>query len=350
MSSIHGRTWLAAWGGGAALLVGLATGLSGQPAQAQSAAELFKGKQINIYVGTGPGGGYDFYARLVARFIAKHISDSTSVIVTNMPGAGSLRAANYVWEVAPKDGTGLGLITQTVALEEALGTPGVRYHAAGFNWIGRVTSNIEVSLAVSSSPVKNIEDAKRIEMTVAGTGPGLASTVYPTVLNHVVGTKFRIISGYAGSAESLLAMERGEVEGALTSLNSLKTTQKDWIDQKKVNLLVQFGNARHPELPNVPAVVELGKTDEDKQVLALYASGAVVGRAILAPPNMPPARLKALQDAFQAMLKDPEFLAEIEKNKIEFDPATGDFIKQVVAEAANISPAVLARAKAARGM
>ncbi len=348
MTSIRFRASCGAGLAGAALIAGL--GLGGAPAQAQSAAELFKGKQITIYVGTGPGGGYDFYARLVARFLGKHISDSTAVVVTNMPGAGSLRAANYVWEVAPKDGTGLGLITQTVALEEALGTPGVRYHAADFNWIGRVTSNIEVTLAASKSPVKTIEDAKKIEITMAGSGPGLASVVYPTVLNHVIGTKFKIVSGYAGSNESLLALERGEVEGALTSLNSLKTTQKDWVEQKKVNLLVQYGTARHPDLPDVPAVVELGKTDEDKQVLALYASGAVVGRAILAPPNMPPQRLKALQDAFQAMLKDPEFLAEIEKNKIEFDPASGDFIKKIVAEAANIAPAVLARAKTARGM
>jgi tripartite-type tricarboxylate transporter receptor subunit TctC len=337
-----------AWLVGAVLIAAGIVG-SSDPARAQTAAEQFKGKQINIYVGTGPGGGYDFYARLVARFLGKHIGDAT-VVVTNMPGAGSLRAANYVWEVAPKDGTALGLITQTVALEEALGTPGVRYKAAEFNWVGRVTSNVEVSLASAKSPVKNIEDLKRIEMTTAGSGPGLASVVYPTVLNHVIGTKFKIISGYAGSNESLLALERGEVEGALTSLNSLKTTQKDWVDSKKVNLLVQFGDKRHVDLPDVPAVVELGKTEEDKQVLALYASGAVVGRAILAPPNMPPARLKALQDGFQAMLKDPEFLAEIEKNKIEFDPASGDAIKKVVAEAANISPAVLARARAARGM
>jgi tripartite-type tricarboxylate transporter receptor subunit TctC len=328
----------------------IVAGLSTFQAHAQKAGDYFNGKQITIYAGTAPGGGYDFYARLVARFIGKHIHENATVVVTNMPGAGSLRAANYIYEVAPKDGTALGLITQTVALEDALGTPGARYKATDFNWIGRVTSNVEVSLAASASPVKNMEDAKRIEMPVAGTGPGLASTVYPTVLNHVIGTKFKIVSGYAGSAECLLAMERGEVEGALTSLNSLKTTQKDWIDQKKVNILVQYGITRHAELPDVPAVVELGKTEEDKQVLALYASGAVIGRSIVAPPRMAPERLKVLQDAFQAMVKDPEFLAEIEKNKIEFDPASGDYIKKIVAEAADISPAVLARAKAARGM
>jgi tripartite-type tricarboxylate transporter receptor subunit TctC len=320
------------------------------PARAETAADFFKGRQVTIYIGTGPGGGYDFYGRLVARHLGRHIPGTPSVVPNNMPGAGSLRAANFLYEVAPKDGTALGIITQTVALEEALGTPGVRYKAADFTWIGRVTSNVEVSLTSSASPVKSIDDAMRIQIPIAGTGPGLASVVYPTVLNHVIGTKFKIVSGYAGSAECMIAVERGEVDGALTSWNSLKTTQRAWVDEKKVNLLVQYGTERHAELRDVPAVVELGKTAEAKQVLALYASGSVMGRSIVAPPNIPAERLKALRDAFNAMVKDPEFLADIEKGKIEFDPAPGEKLQQVIAEAANIPSAVLALARAARGL
>ncbi len=318
------------------------------PAAAQTVD--FKGRQITVYVGTGPGGGYDFYGRLVARHIGKHLPGEPNVVVNNMPGAGSLRAANYLFEVAPKDGTAFGIITQTVALEEVLGTPGVRYKAADFTWIGRVTSNVEVQVINRTSPVKSIEDALKTQIPVCGTGPGLASTVYPTVLNHVLGTKFKVIAGYAGSAECMIALERGEVDGALTSWNSLKTTQKSWVDDKKVNLTVQFNDRRHAELPAVPAVVELGKSNEDKQVLALYASGAVMGRAFVAPPGMPPERVKVLRDAFNAMLKDPEFLADIEKGKIEFDPAPGERLQEVVAEAAKIPPAVLQRAQAARGL
>jgi tripartite-type tricarboxylate transporter receptor subunit TctC len=310
----------------------------------------FKGKQVIVYVGTGPGGGYDFYGRLVARHLGKHLPGEPNVVVNNMPGAGSLRAANYLFEVAPKDGTAMGIITQTVALEEVLGTPGVRYKAAEFTWIGRVTSNVEVQVIGRASPVKSIEDALKIQIPVCGTGPGLASTVYPTVLNHVLGTKFKIIAGYAGSAECMIALERGEVDGALTSWNSLKTTQKSWVDEKKVNLTVQFNDRRHAELPNVPAVVELGKSTEDKQVLALYASGAVMGRAFVAPPGIPPERVKVLRGAFNAMLKDREFLADIEKGSVEFDPAPGERLQEVVAEAAKIPAAVLQRAQAARGM
>jgi tripartite-type tricarboxylate transporter receptor subunit TctC len=267
-----------------------------------------------------------------------------------MPGAGSLRAANFLYEVAPKDGTALGTITQSVALEEALGTPGARFKAAEFTWLGRVTTNVELTLTRQGSAGKTIQDVMTREIPVAGTGPGLASVVYPTVLNNIVGTKFNVVTGYSGSNESMLAMERGEVDGALTSWNSLKTTQKAALDEKRVNLLVQYTLEKHPDLPHVPTMVELARNPEDRQVLALYASGAAVGRAIMAPPNLVAGRTKVLRDAFDAMLTDAAFLDDIEKTKAEFDPLSGEKLAKLIADTANVPDAVRERARAARGL
>ncbi len=330
--------------------VALSLGLVAAPAIADPIADFYKGKSVAMVIGTAAGGGYDFFGRLVARHMGNHIPGKPSVIPNNMPGAGSLRAANYLYEIAPKDGTAIGIITQTVALEEALGTPGVRFKAADFAWIGRVAANVEVQLLSDRSKAKTIQDLMTMEVPVAGTGPGLASVVYPTVLNNILGTKFKVVTGYTGSTESLLAVERGEVDGALTSWSSLKTTQKSWIDEKKINILVQYTLEKHPDLPNVPTVVELAKTPEDRQILALYASGAVVGRSIASTPKLAPERLKALRAAFQAMLKDPAFLAEIEKTKADFDPMSGEELEKIIANSAKMTDSMREKARTARGL
>jgi tripartite-type tricarboxylate transporter receptor subunit TctC len=329
----------------AAVLISAATA----SANAQSVEQFYKGKTVNIYIGYGPGGGYDFFGRLVARHIGRHIPGTPNVIPQNMPGAGSLRAANYVYNVAPKDGTALGIVTQTVSLEEALGTAGVQYKADGFNWIGRATSNVDMLLTWHTSKVKSIEDAKKIETPVAGTGAGSPAEFMPKVLNNVIGTKFKVITGYDGSTAGMLAMERGEVDGATTSWNTIKTSKQDWLKSSAINLIVQFTPDRHKELQNLTDMVELGTTDEQKQILSLYASGAVVGRSIFASPGIPTERVKALRDAFTAMTKDPVFLAEVEQTKAEFDPMSGEELQKVIEEAAKIPPAVREKAKAARG-
>jgi tripartite-type tricarboxylate transporter receptor subunit TctC len=267
-----------------------------------------------------------------------------------MPGAGSLRAANYVYNIAPKDGTALGIVTQTVALEEALGTPGVQYKAAGFNWIGRATSNVDLMLTWKNAKAKTIEDAMKYETPVAGTGPASPAEFMPKVLNHVLGTKFKVITGYPGSNEGMLAMEKGEVDGATTSWNTLKTSKQEWLKDKTITILVQYTPYRHKELPDVPDMVELGTSPEQKQILALYASGAVVGRSIFSSPGVPADRVKALRDAFTAMTRDPVFLAEVEQTKAEFDPMSGEELQKTVEEATKIPPAVREKARAARGL
>jgi tripartite-type tricarboxylate transporter receptor subunit TctC len=334
----------------AALCGGLGLGLSGaatDKALAQPAGDAFRGRTITLFVGYPPGGGYDFYGRLIATHLGRHIPGQPTVIVQNMPGAGSISAANHVFNVTPKDGTALGLITQGVAQEEVLGTPGVRYKSAEFTWIGRATSSVYVTVGWHTSKTKTIYDAMKQDILLSS---NLLADVLPTVLNNVVGTRFKMVRGYPGSNEGMLAMEREETESAVTSWNAVKTTKKNWLDERKINILVQYGPQRVKDLPDVPSMVELGKTEQDKQVLGFFASSAEIGIAIMAPPGVPAERVQILRAAFDATMKDPQFLADIEARKVEFDrPINGAELQKIVAEAAGVTEDVRARALQARG-
>jgi tripartite-type tricarboxylate transporter receptor subunit TctC len=297
--------------------------------------QFFKGKTINVYIGFGPGGTYDYYGRLVARFIGRHLPGEPTAIAQSMPGSGGLRAANYLFAAAPKDGTALGVIPQTAALEDALRSKGAQYKAAEFNWIGRMTAILEVHFTWKNSKGKSIEDARAHEIPLAGTGAGSPSEGYPKLLNAFAGTKFKIISGYPSSTAGMLAMERGEVDGALTSWNTLKRTKQQWLKNRDINVLVQYGAERHPELRDVPTVLEIAKTAEGRAALAFYIGGAQLGRSLVAPPGLPPERVKMLRSAFDAMLKDRDFLAEIKKGGQEFYPASGEQVQKLIAATAN---------------
>jgi tripartite-type tricarboxylate transporter receptor subunit TctC len=263
-----------------------------------------------------------------------------------MPGAGSFQAANFLYAQAPKDGTAWGVVTQTLALEEALRSPAAHYRAAEFTWIGRMTSILEVHFTWKTSRTRTIADALLHETPVAGTGAGSPSEGYPKLLNALAGTKFKIISGYAGSTQGMLAAERGEVDGGLTSWNTLKRTKPAWIENRDVNLLVQYALQRHPDLHNVPTLIEAAQSAEGRQALAFYVSGADIGRSLLAPPGIAPERVRILRTAFDAMLKDPEFLAEIEKSGQEFQPASGDEVQRIIAQAASAPRAIVERTEA----
>lgn len=328
---------------GVFLLGGYAGNVNAEPV-----ADFYKNQTVTIYIGYAPGGGYDLYGRLAARHIGRHIPGAPTVVAQNMPGAGSLKLANFLYNVAPKNGSVLGVISQSTPQEEALGTQGVNYKSNNFYWIGRITSNVELSVVWHTSKIESIQDAKTSEVTVAGTGPTSASVVYPKVLNGIAGTKFKVVSGYGGSAEGVLAMERGETMGALLSWASLKSTRRTWLAEKKVVVLVQYAPKRHADLPNVPAMTELGSTPDERRILALYASGAEVGRALTAPPGIAAERVHALRNAFDNMIKDRNFLAEVKKRNIEFDPLAGEDLQKVVTEASTIPPGLVARARAAR--
>jgi tripartite-type tricarboxylate transporter receptor subunit TctC len=337
VSSVNGRIVCAG--------LALALALPGS-ALAQSADQFYKGKTLNLYIGFAAGGSYDFYGRLLARHMGKHLPGQPNVVAQSMPGAGSFKAANFLYAVAPKDGTAFGIVSQTMALEEALGTPGIQYKSADFNWIGRVTNIIEITLTWETSKAKTVQDAMSNVTPVASTGPGSPSMGYPLLLNALAGTKFKVITGYPGSTDGMLAMERGEVDGALTSWNTLKTQKQDWLQNKKINLLVQYTFERSPELPNVPTIVELGKSAEDRQMLAFYASGGEIGRSFLATPGIPADRVKALRAAFDATMADAEFKGEIQKTNSEYNPLPGDRVQKLILDMAKASPQMIERMSA----
>jgi tripartite-type tricarboxylate transporter receptor subunit TctC len=314
------------------LAVALVAVAAGAPtfAAAQPAEQFFKGKTINVYIGFAPGGTYDYYSRLFARFIGRHIPGNPSVVAQNMPGAGSFLAANFLYAVAPKDGTALGMITQAVAIEEALASPGVKYKSAEFNWIGRVSGIVELHFTWKTSKAKTLDDATRFEIPLAGTGPGSPSEGYPKLLNALAGTRFKVISGYPGSTQGMVAMERGEVDGALTSWHTLNRTRPEWLRNHDINLLVQYARERHRDIPDVPTALEAPKTPDGRAMMAFFISSAQVGRAIVAPPGVPAERVATLRAAFDAMLKDPDLLAEIDKSGLEFVPASGDAVQKVI--------------------
>jgi tripartite-type tricarboxylate transporter receptor subunit TctC len=339
MRTLHRRapTWLAA-------TVLISTASFGDAALAQQSVEAFyKGNTINLYVGFSPGGSYDFYARLFAHHMGRHIPGNPLVVVQTMPGAGSLRAANYLYNVAPKDGTGLAVVTQTVMLEESFKTPGVQYKAIEFNYVGRMTAVLETMISWHGAKAQNIQDVRKYETIAGGTGPTSPTEGYPRLLNAFAGTKFKIVSGYTGTNDIMLAMERGEVDALENSWNSVIRTKKEWVDTHKINVLIQAALERSKELPDVPTLVELGNTPQDQAALAFYVSSAAVSRSMIATPGIPPDRVKALRDAFNATGKDPEFLAEIEKTHSEFTPASGEYLQELARKVAATPPEVIQR-------
>lgn len=331
----HGLSGLVAAG---ALLAALA------PAVAQESPEdMFKGKNVTVYIGFSPGGTYDLFGRMVSRHMGRHIPGQPTMIASNMPGAGSFTASNWLYRAAPKDGTALGTVSQTVAIDEALKSKGVQFKAAEFTWIGRVTSNVEVQVVSTRTKGATLQGAREIEVPVASTGPGSPSDTYPKLMNEAAGTKFKIIRGFPGSTDGLLATERGEVEGALTSWNTMKSTRMNWLTDKKAVLFVQYVAKRSPELPDVPTLVEFATKEDDKKLFAFAVSSSDIGRAILAPPGLSADRTAVLRRAFDATMKDPEFLAEIKRGNLDFEPLDGASLAKIVAEAVNADPLVVQR-------
>ncbi len=320
----------------------LATLVAASPALAAD-EDFFKGKTITVYIGFSPGGTYDLFGRMVARFISKQIPGNPTVVASNMPGAGSFTASNWLYRIAPKDGTALGTVSQTLAIDEALKAKGVQFKAAEFTWIGRVTSNIEVQVISTRTPAYTLAGAKTLVVPTASTGPGSPSDTYPKLMNEVAGTKFKIIRGFPGSTDGLLAVERGETEAALTSWNTMKSTRMHWLTEKKAALFVQYASQRSPELKDVPTLVELASNEDDRKLLAFAVSSAEIGRSILAPPGVPADRTAILRKAFDATMKDPELLAEIQKSNLDFEPLDGASLAKIVAAAANADDKVVAR-------
>jgi tripartite-type tricarboxylate transporter receptor subunit TctC len=314
------------------------------PLSAQPIEQPFAGKTITIYVGYTAGGSYDLYGRLVSRHLGQHLPGRPAVVVQNMPGAGSLKAANYLYEVAPRDGTALGVVVESAALEQALANPAAQYDAAKFTYVGRLATSNNIFMMWQSAKVQSIADAKGSVTLLAGTGPGSIAETIPKLLNAFLGTKFKLISGYPASSEAMLAMERGEVDGSSSSWAAVKVGKQDWLKEKKIKIILQTTPERIPELPDTPSLGEIGTTPQDAQVFALYASGSAIGRSLIGPPGIAAERVNALRAGFDAMVKDPEFVADIQKINVELEPLPGAAVARLVEQTLAVPAAVRERA------
>ena len=319
--------------------------LASAAVQAQTPAEFFKGKQVSLYIGFSAGGTYDLYGRVVARHLGKHIPGNPTVVPKNMEGAGSIRLTNFMYASAPKDGTALATMGRGGAFGPLFGMKGAQFEAERFLWLG--SANDEVSLCASwhLSGVKSFDDVRRRELIIAATGPGDESQTVPKLLNAVVGSKFKVIGGYPGSNEMTISIERGETQGRCAfSWASMKSVHRQWLDEKKLNILVQLSYQKHPELPDVPLAGDLAKTQEEKQMVNLLAARQVMGRPFFSTPDVPADRAAALRKAFLDTLNDPEFLAEAEKLKLEITPVSGERVQDIVRDLYATPRAVVDRA------
>jgi tripartite-type tricarboxylate transporter receptor subunit TctC len=321
-----------------ALLVALSTAASAQDSPS------FKGRTVDIYTGYSVGGGYDLYTRLLARHFGRHLTGDPAVVPKNMEGAASIRLANWLYTAAPKDGGVFGTIGRGTALDPLLGQPGAQFDGTRFNWIGSANDEVSVCVAWHTSGFSSFDDVLHRELLVGGTGPGDDTIQFSKVLVGVLGAKLKIIAGYPGGNDAVLAMERGELQGRCGwSYSSIKAAHPDWLAEKKIAILVQLALAKHPELPDVPLITDLAKTEEQQQLLKFVFARQVMGRPYLAPPGVAPATVAALRRAFMETMADKDFLADAARGKLEITPVSGERIQALVAELYKTPPALAKR-------
>ncbi len=334
----------------APLMLGLAMSLSASmglpdPAMAQ---DFYKDKTIEMIVSTGAGGGLDNNARLVARYLPAHIPGKPNVIIRNMPGAGHVRAANYLFNQAPKDGTTIGTLIPAFVLAQVLDGKGMQFDAAKFHWLGSTSSNNSTVYVWSATGVQSVEDVMKRSVLMGATGVGSYTALYPTVMNNILGTKFKIIAGYQTSAEVNLAMERGEVEGrAGNNFNSLKVENGEWLRSGKIRLIAQVGLERDPEFKSVPLISDFARNDSDREIMKLFSADVVIGRPFLTPPGLPADRIALLRKALDAVVTDKGFLAEAQTAGLDVIPVNGPAIQKVVEDLVHTPAAIIEKAKAA---
>jgi tripartite-type tricarboxylate transporter receptor subunit TctC len=325
----------------AAGLIGTAHGVRAE------AAEYFQGKTITIYVSNPPGGGYDFYTRQLARHLGDHIPGNPTVIVSNMPGGQGVTGANFLFNSAPRDGTALGALVQTLAQDQVLGILPTQYDARRFNWIGRIARPRQLLYVWHTVPVETVDDLRSRQTILAADSPPPVN--YAHLLAAIMGARFKLVRGYSGTQAENLAMERGEVEAATTSLQALKAFQPQWLEQHQIRVILQFAPVRYPELAEVPAVMELAKTDQDKAATEFFTSPTLIGNAISAPPDVPPAVVATLRKGFDDTMQDAGFLDDCRRSKFDVDPLGAADLTQIVLRSVGISAAELDRARSIIG-
>lgn len=334
----------------AAFATAFALGLAANTAAAQSVEDFYKNKNMSMIIGYAAGASYDTYARLAARHMGAFIPGKPNIVPQNKPGSGSLVATNYLYNVAPKDGSVLATVGQSVYLMQILDQPGIQFDARKLNWIGRLTDVNSLVVSWHTSKAKTIDDLKTVSAPIAVGGTLSGSTLFISFLNKLNGLNFKPIKGY-GSAAAVLAMERGEVDGTASITNiQLKAEKGHWIKEKKVNVLVQVALEKDPAFPGVPLLTELATDDTNRRIFQALSSTNGVGRALTAPPDIPAERVKALRDAFDAMIKSEKFQAEARKIHHEINPMSGTALQQAVLAGGDLTPAMIATMKEVAAM
>jgi len=320
--------------------------LMGAAPAARADEAFYRGRTIDLIVGYPVGGANDNYARLLARHMGRHVPGAPALVIRNMPGAGSLQAVNHVYNAAPRDGSVLAIGAPTIALDQKFDAQGVRFDARRLEWIGRANSQLALIILRPQVKASTPQEAAREEIVMAGTGASSTISIYPGVMNRLLGYRFKFVMGYKGSGEAMLAVERGEVEGMNISWESLEANHPSWLPEGKVKPLVQFAQTRHPALPNTPAVVELARNDEERRILDALMSTVEVGVSFFTTPETPRQRVEALRRGFDAMAQDPACLEEAAKMRLAMQPRRGEDVAALVASLVDLPEDLTKRVKA----
>jgi tripartite-type tricarboxylate transporter receptor subunit TctC len=314
-------------------------------AHADPVADFYCGKNIALIISTGPGGGYDALGRAFARHFGSHIPGQPTIVPQNMPGAGGLRATNFLYNSAPADGTAIGFVHASMTSADLLSPEGAKFVGTRISWIGNMSGEPGFCVSWHTSPVKTFADVGKHPFAVGSTGAGAGLDFFPRIINNLFGTRIKIVGGYKGGTDVLLAMERGEVDGICSwPMSGMDTTRPSWLPEKKINLLVQFGPEKHPRAPDIPLILDLVKNEDARQALELIVAERKLLRPVLGPPNMPKDRLEALRSAFMATMKDPAFRAEAKNLSKDDKPSSGVEVQAFIERLHMISPRVVKQA------
>jgi tripartite-type tricarboxylate transporter receptor subunit TctC len=325
-----------------AALAALALTLALQTSAAQ-ADDFYKGRQVRYIIGSSPGGGYDLYGRLMVEFLARHLPGRPSVVPQNMPGASGIRSANFLYEVAPKDGSVIGTFNQSMPQRQVLDRTGVRFDAARFNWIGAMSRAVTVFMVWHGAGIRTLEDAKKREVVMGALSASGGNAVFPQLVNSQLGTRFKVVTGYAGTATIVLAMERGEVAG-LGSMNwdSLLSRKPDWVRDRKIDIILQIGMEKEAAIPDVPLLIDLARTPEQRKLFELVSADTLMNWPVVAPPGLPAGRVATLRAAFDAALADPAMTREAKRRGMDINgPSSGAAVQKLVASILAIPDSVV---------
>ena len=313
----------------------------GSLCHAQAPAEFYKGRSIDLYIGTSVGGGYDAYGRMLARHMSKYVPGNPTIVPKNMEGGGGLRLANFLYNAAPKDGTTFAVFNRGAAFDPLLGSRNAQFDATKFNWVGSTNNEVSICATWHTTGVTTLAQLKTKELAVGATGPSGDTFQFPKIANGVLGTRFKIISGYPGGNDVDLAMERGEVQGRCGwSWTSVTATHRPWLDRKWINIVFQMGLSKHPDLADVPQIMDLAPTDQDRAIFKLIFARQVMAWPFATPPGVPSDRVAALRKAFMDTMKDGDFLADAHKGNFEIRAVSGEEIQKLIADIYETPPAV----------